>query len=277
MTTTLRPSGPLQQSEGGARSRPYEVRVNSRRVGTLLIAADTPFGPTVGEIRDLAIDEPDRRRGRATVAALAAEEVLRGWGCRRVRISVPAGSPGGLRLAAALGYAETSRNMAKELPERPPALSEGARGRPMTEAEYAVWNVRAREEYAASWTARGMRPEAARAKSEADHDARLPEGLDTPGVTFAVLESAGTPVGHVWLAAAGEGGEGAYVYDVAVAEEHRGRGHGRDLMLLAERTAIAQGHRVLALHVFAANTPALRLYESLGYRTTDVNYAKELG
>ncbi|MFD8146989.1 GNAT family N-acetyltransferase [Streptomyces sp. NPDC059708] len=276
MTTTLRPSGPLQQSEGGARSRPYEVRVNSRRVGTLLIAADTPFGPTVGEIRDLAVDEPDRRRGRATVAALAAEEVLRGWGCRRVRISVPAGSAGGLRLAAALGYAETGRKMAKELPERPPALSGGALGRPMTAAEYTAWDARAREEYAASWTARGMGAEAARAKSETEHDALLPRGLDTPGADFAVLEAAGTVVGHVWLAPRGEGGAGAYVYDVAVAEEHRGRGHGRDLMLLAERTAIERGHRVIALHVFAGNVPALRLYESLGYRTTDVDYAKDL-
>ncbi|MFD0358936.1 GNAT family N-acetyltransferase, partial [Streptomyces sp. NPDC127110] len=72
------------------------------------------------------------------------------------------------------------------------------------------------------------------------------------------------------------GGEGSYVYDVAVAEEHRGRGYGRDLMLLAERTAVAAGHRTLALHVFTANTPALRLYESMGYRPTDLNYGKEL-
>ncbi|MER6215876.1 MULTISPECIES: GNAT family N-acetyltransferase [unclassified Streptomyces] len=276
MTTTLRPSGPLQQSEGGARSRPYEVRVNSRRVGTLLIAAGTASGPAAGEIRDLAIDEPDRRRGRATVAALAAEEVLRGWGCRRVRISVPAASPGGLRLAAALGYTEDGRNMAKDLPATPPELSEGVRGRPMTAAEYAVWNARAREAYAASWAARGVGPEAARARAEADHDGRLRQGLDTPGVTLAVLESAGTPVGHLWLASRGEGGAGAYVYDVAVAEEHRGRGHGRDLMLLAEREALARGHRVIALHVFAGNTPALRLYESLGYRTTEIHFSKEL-
>ncbi|MFF7501479.1 GNAT family N-acetyltransferase [Streptomyces lavendulae] len=273
MTTTLRPSGPLRQSADGARSRPYEVRVNSRRVGALLIAADTLFGPTVGEIRDLAIDERDRLRGRATVAALAAEEVLRGWGCRRVRIRVPAGSPGGLRLAAALGYVEQGRNMAKDLPPDPPAPSAGVRGRPMTADEYAAWDAVAREAYAASWTARGMDPEAARNKARADHDAQLPRGLDTPGATFTVLEADGAPVGHVWVAG---DGEGAYVFDVEVAAEHRGHGYGRDLMLLAERAALAAGHHRLALHVFAANTPALRLYESLGYRTTHVNYAKEL-
>ncbi|WP_406181468.1 GNAT family N-acetyltransferase [Streptomyces sp. NBC_01006] len=273
MTTTLRPSGPLQQSTGGARSRPYEIRVNSRRVGALLVACDTPFGPTVGEIRDLAVDEPDRRRGRATVGALAAEEVLRGWGCRRVRVSVPAQSPGGLRMAQALGYTEYSRNMAKDLPAEPPELRQGVVGRPMTQAEYEVWLVAAIEGYAADWTTRGMPQEAARAKAVADHERALPHGLATEGTTLAVLEADGVRVGHVWAA---PNGEGAYVFDVAVAEEHRGRGHGRDLMLLAERAALAGGHRVLGLNVFAGNTPALRLYESLGYRTTNVNYAKDL-
>ncbi|MGW0365963.1 GNAT family N-acetyltransferase [Streptomyces sp. NPDC002990] len=273
MTTTLRPSGPLQQSTGGARSRPYEIRVNSRRVGALLIATDTPFGPTVGEIRDLAVDEPDRRRGRATVAALAAEEVLRGWGCRRVRASVPAGSAGGLRMAEALGYTEYSRNMAKELPAEPPALSEGVTGRPMTEAEYEVWFAEALRGYAQDLASRGMPQEAAHAKSVADHEAKLPRGLASPGTTLCVLEAAGTPVGHVWTA---PGGEGAYVFDVGVKPGHRGRGYGRALMLLAERTALAEGYRVLGLQVFAGNTPALRLYESLGYRTTNLNYAKDL-
>ncbi|MET9960145.1 GNAT family N-acetyltransferase [Streptomyces sp. NPDC006326] len=273
MTTTLRPSGPLQQSTGGARSRPYEIRVNSRRVGALVVACDTPFGPTVGEIRDLAVDEPDRRRGRATVGALAAEEVLRGWGCRTVRVSVPAGSAGGLRMAGALGYAEQGRHMVKELAGPPPALGEGVTGRPMTQAEYTAWFAEALRGYAADWTARGMSAEAARAKAEADHARQLPRGLATPGVTLAVLEAAGVPVGHLWLA---PNEEGAYVYDVAVAPEHRGRGHGRALMLLAERTALASGHRVLGLHVFSGNTPALRLYESLGYRPTAFHFAKEL-
>ncbi|MCX4524887.1 MULTISPECIES: GNAT family N-acetyltransferase [unclassified Streptomyces] len=273
MTTTLRPSAPLQQSTGGGRSRPYEVRVNSRRVGALLIAADTAFGPTVGEIRGLAIDEPDRRRGRATVAALAAEEVLRGWGCRRVRVCVPAGSAGGLRMAEALGYTEHGRNMAKELPAEPPALSEGVRGRPMTPAEYEVWIAAARAAYAETWIGRGMSPQAAHAKSAADHDTQLPRGLATPGVSVCVLEAAGVPVGQVWV---GPNGGDAYVYDVEVAAEHRGRGYGRDLMLLAERAALAGGGRTLALHVFAENTPALRLYESLGYRPTGINFAKEL-
>lgn len=64
------------------------------------------------------------------MAALAAEEVLRGWGCRRVRVSVPADSEAGLCMAEALGYAEYSRNMAKELTAEPPALPEGCSAAP---------------------------------------------------------------------------------------------------------------------------------------------------
>ncbi|MFD8950685.1 GNAT family N-acetyltransferase [Streptomyces xanthophaeus] len=273
MTTTLRPSGPLQQSEGGAVTRPYEIRVNSRRVGALLITSDTPFGPTVGEIRDLGVETPDRGRGRATVGALAAEEVLRGWGCRRIRVSVPADSAAGLRLARSLGYTEYSRNMVKDLPEAPPALSEGVRGRPMTEAEYGSWYAEAVRGYAEDWIARGMPEEAARTKSATDHENMLPAGAATPGVSFSVLEAAGESVGHIWVAPSGEG---SYVFDVGVDPAHRGRGYGRDLMLLAEGTALAAGHRTLALHVFTDNTPALRLYESLGYRPTQFNYAKDL-
>ncbi|WP_405532177.1 GNAT family N-acetyltransferase [Streptomyces avidinii] len=273
MTTTLRPSGPLQHTADGARSRPYEIRVNSRRVGALLIASDTPFGPTVGEIRDLAVEDGDRRRGRATVAALAAEEVLRGWGCRRVRVSVPAESEGGLCMAEALGYTEYSRHMAKDLPAEPPALTEGVLGRPMTDAEYEVWHAAAVDGYAESWRSRGMSAEAARAKSVADHENQLPLGLATPDVTLVVLEAAGVPVGNVWLA---PHGEGSYIYGIEVRAEHRGRGHGRDLMLLAERAALAEGYRRLALHVFTDNTPALRLYQSLDYRPTNFNFAKDL-
>ncbi|MGB8945842.1 MAG: GNAT family N-acetyltransferase, partial [Streptomyces sp.] len=87
MTTTLRPTGPLQQSADGAKSRTYEVRVNSRPVGGIELATHPVFGPGVAEMRDLSIKEPDRRRGRATVAVLAAEEVARGWGCERIEVA----------------------------------------------------------------------------------------------------------------------------------------------------------------------------------------------
>jgi RimJ/RimL family protein N-acetyltransferase len=47
-------------------------------------------------------------------------------------------------------------------------------------------------------------------------------------------------------------------------------------MLLAERVALDFGTTRLGLHVFAGNTPAIRLYESLGYVTTHRNFYKTL-
>ncbi|MDJ0381713.1 GNAT family N-acetyltransferase [Streptomyces sp. G-G2] len=274
MTTTLRPSAPLQQTPAGARSRPYEIRVNSRRVGSLLLTSDEPLGAFVsGAIQDLLVDEGDRRRGRATVAALAAEEVLRSWGCRRVAVSVPAEAAGGPELAGILGYARTGRNMVKDLTDAPPPLPEGVTGRPMTAGEYAPWLAEAVVRYAGSWQARGLSPEAALAKSTASHAAELPQGPDTPGVDLLVLEAAGAPAGHIWIGrVAGQ----AYVFDVEVAAGQRGQGRGRSLMLLAEKAVRAAGLTTLGLHVLAGNTPAERLYESLGYRTVRTNFAKEL-
>ncbi|MGW4029752.1 GNAT family N-acetyltransferase [Streptomyces sp. NPDC004838] len=278
MTTTLRPTGPLQQEADGARSRGYEVCVNSRPVGAIEIATLPTFRPPAGTIRSLRIDEADRRRGRGTVAALAAEEVLRGWGCGRVQVSVPPDAVAATRLATVLGYVERGRNMLKHLDAEPPAPPAGVRARPMTEPEFRAWRVRAVETYARNWIERGLSPDEARAKSEGDHRALLPEGQATPGVRMEVLLDGDGIAGHLFLGRSEvlPGERGAYVYDVEVAEERRGRGYGRALMLHAERCALEAGTRLLGLHVFAGNTPALRLYESLGYRTTAVNSVKQL-
>ncbi|MFB7516655.1 GNAT family N-acetyltransferase [Streptomyces sp. NPDC056144] len=278
MTTTLRPAEPLQQTPDGGRSRTYDVCVNSRRVGSVRLSTDPGFGAASGVIEGLGIDEPDRRRGRGTVAALASEEVLRGWGCAEVQISVPAAAEAALRMAVTLGYTERSRNMVKELGAEAPALPGDAEVRPMTEAEFVVWDERAKALYAQSWIDRGVPEDQARAKAEDSHRRYLPQGLASPGVAIHVIVEDGEVAGHIWTGRIElePGRWAAFVYDIEVDEAHRGRGHGRTLMLLAERVAREAGDDRLGLHVFAGNTPAIRLYESLGFRTTFVNSAKAL-
>ncbi|RFU83809.1 GNAT family N-acetyltransferase [Streptomyces triticagri] len=265
MTTTLRPTGPIQQSEDGVRSRHYQVCVNSRAVGETELATHEAFGPEVGRILSLRIDEPDRRRGRGTVAALAAEEVLRSWGCRRVEASVPAESTAAVTLAQALGYIERNRQLSKPLTAGGPVeLPDGSRGRPMTDDEYEPWLAAGQDAYARSWIERGVPEAEARAKAAHDHARFMPEGRHTPGVVLRILEdSAGAAVGSLWVSL---GDPMAYVFDVKVDEWYRGRGHGRSLMLLAESEVLAAGRDVLGLNVFAGNIPALCLYESLGYQ-----------
>ncbi|MFJ1599075.1 GNAT family N-acetyltransferase [Streptomyces sp. NPDC088261] len=286
MTTTLRPTEPLQQTGDGARSRTYEVCVNSRPVGTIALGTGTGFGPAVGVIRALRIDGPDRRRGRGTVAALAAEEVLRGWGCGEVLASVEIPGQGGraedaapaLRLLTALGYTERSSNMVKPLLSRPPELPADTEGRPLEDGEYETWWAAAATRYAQAWIDRGASPEQARAKAETSRTEALPDGLATPGVSLSALVHAGQVVGTLWVSRREETPDepGAYVYDVVVGEDQRGKGYGRALMLLAEGVALDFGATRLGLHVFAGNTPAIRLYESLGYVTTHRNFRKAL-
>ncbi|MEV6160846.1 GNAT family N-acetyltransferase [Streptomyces sp. NPDC052052] len=278
MTTTLRPTGPIQQGADGAKSRTYDVCDNGRPVGAVEIGTDPGFGSTAGELRSLHIEEPRRGRGRGTIAALAAEEVLRGWGCTRMMVSVPADAPAGLRLATALGYVERSRNMVKQLPQTPPELPGDVTARSMTDDEFAHWERDAINGYAQSWIDRGVPAEQAVRKAETSHAQLLPHGLATPGVHLHVLVHEDVVVGHVWVARQEmhPGMVVGYVFDVEVREEFRGRGYGRALMLQAERIALEAGEDRLGLHVFASNTPALRLYESLGYRTTQNSLAKAL-
>ncbi|MFF2022755.1 GNAT family N-acetyltransferase [Streptomyces sp. NPDC058171] len=264
MTTTLRPTGPLQQLADGGRSRHFRICVNSRPVGEIDLATDERFGPRVARVRALRVDEPDRGRGRGTVAALAAEEVARGWGCRRIEASVPADAPVALRLGRALGYVERNRLMALHLDRAAPSLPDGP-VRPMTPAEYGPWRTTSEEAYVGDWIERGVPEDEARAKAERDYLRLLPDGLDTPGAAISVLEHRGTVVGTIWVA---HGAESSYVYEVEVVPEHRGHGHGRTLMRHAAAQALAAGHRTLGLNVFLGNTPALRLYESLGFEST---------
>ncbi|MFE9726134.1 GNAT family N-acetyltransferase [Streptomyces sp. NPDC005794] len=278
MTTTIRPAGPVQQGADGAQARTYDVCDNGRPVGAVGISTDPAFGPSAGVLRALGIDEAHRRRGRGTIAALAAEEVLRGWGCTQVSLVAPAENAAAQALAAVLGYTERSRNMLKPLRRTAPALPAGVTGRPMTEQEYAEWAATSVGTYAREWMERGVPEEQARRKSERDHSTNLPDGLATPGMYFHVLVHDGAVVGYVWVARreTPDGDDLGYVFDVEVREEHRGQGYGRALMHLAEDITLDAGLGLLGLHVFASNTPALRLYESLGYEVTQYNLAKAL-
>ncbi|OIJ86859.1 GNAT family N-acetyltransferase [Streptomyces sp. MUSC 14] len=273
MTTTLRPVEPLQQHPDGTRSRRYQVCVNSRPVGEIHLRTSPSLGDTVASVDELWIAEPDRRRGRATVAALAAEEVARGWGCTQIETVVPASADIALRLFGTLGYTLRNRRMRKPLGTVPPGLPPGSAARPMTEGEFAAWQEPERERYARTWSERGVPEAVARDKARRDHEQLLPHGLATDGMRFSVLEHEGARVGMLWLALTDDG---AFVYGVETEAAHRGRGHGRTLMLVAERQAIEAGRPVLGLNVFAGNTPAERLYESLGYETTSSALAKPL-
>ncbi|NUS14838.1 MAG: GNAT family N-acetyltransferase [Streptomyces sp.] len=262
MTTTLRPAGPERRMPDGGRSREYAVCVNGRPVGAVRLGADPGGGP--GRIDVLSVDAPDRRRGRGTVAALAAEEVLRQWGCTRVLVSVPAEAVYGLRIARALGYTESNRTLYKELPPdaQPVPLPEGNRLRELSGRSSADWLAVQRTGFVAALTDAGAPAEYAEAHAASSYAAALPGGLPAPGSVLLALDAGGTMVGRLWLRMTPAPG---WVQVVEVLPAHRGRGHGRTLMLAAESACRAAGTTGLGLNVFTSNEVAQNLYASLGY------------
>ncbi|MER5639863.1 GNAT family N-acetyltransferase [Kitasatospora sp. NPDC002227] len=279
MTTTLRPERPEEPAPGGGRSRRWQICVNGRPVGALRTTALRRGDEWWGEISELVVSE-GRRRGRATVGVLAAEEVLRGWDCTRVDVNVPVAAVPALRLAEMLGYTERMRNMVKPLGQLP-VLPSGLTVRPTEGEAYDRWRAAARADYERDLRGSGLSAAQAAAKAEADNAHVLPQGARTPGVALrTLLDPAGTPVGTLWVALYQDvlpgGATLAWVMTVEVDRAQRGHGYGRALLLLAERECLAAGVGELGLNVFSTNEVAIGLYTSLGYAVTNRILGKQL-
>jgi ribosomal protein S18 acetylase RimI-like enzyme len=123
----------------------------------------------------------------------------------------------------------------------------------------------------------GLTPELAQAKSDRDHAALLPNGVDTPDHHLFSVEDDGAHAGYLWLAERrGELGHSLFVYGIEIDEERRGRGLGRAAMELAEEEARSRGIASISLNVFGGNDVARGLYRSLGYSETAIYMEKKL-
>jgi ribosomal protein S18 acetylase RimI-like enzyme len=116
-------------------------------------------------------------------------------------------------------------------------------------------------------------------KVEADIAEQLSDGLRTPDTyLYAVEDDTGNAVGYLWWAKRPDqvGKPMAFVYDLWIHEDARGRGLGRAAMVALEDEVRRVGLDRIHLNVFGYNTPARRLYESLGYTEFSVHMGKSL-
>lgn len=67
-----------------------------------------------------------------------------------------------------------------------------------------------------------------------------------------------------------------HIFLLYVKPEHRRRGIGKALMQYVENWAISKGDRQIGLQVFQSNTPAINLYQQLGYQTQSLWMVKPL-
>jgi ribosomal protein S18 acetylase RimI-like enzyme len=158
-------------------------------------------------------------------------------------------------------------------------MQPAVRLRPLREDEFPAWRQAVTDGYADEIEVLGDTPrEAARAKAEKDMSSILPDGLTTAGHWIFVVERGDEPVGKLWVAERMmDGRQVLYVYDVEIAEDHRGEGLGRAAMLLAEEEARARGIGRMELNVFGGNEVARGLYRSLGYTERAISMGKDLG
>ena len=116
-------------------------------------------------------------------------------------------------------------------------------------------------------------------KVEADIAAQLPDGIRTTDTyVYAVEDDTGKAVGYLWWAKRPDqvGKPMAFVYDVWINEDARGRGFGRAAMVALEDEVRRVGLDRIHLNVFGYNTPARQLYQSLGYTEFSVLMGKRL-
>jgi RimJ/RimL family protein N-acetyltransferase len=150
----------------------------------------------------------------------------------------------------------------------------------MTEPDFAIWKEQAIAGYAADKMKAGNDTEnEAIERSKKEFDSLLPDGLKTKGHRlFSVVdEGTGQKVGMVWYGdPPGRTNDMIWIYDIRIDASQRGKGYGTAVLKLVEDGARELGKKRVGLHVFGHNYRAMKLYEGLGYKATNVSMAKHL-
>jgi ribosomal protein S18 acetylase RimI-like enzyme len=154
-----------------------------------------------------------------------------------------------------------------------------ARLRPLPEKEAASFVAATRDAYTREMVAHaGMSEEEARAKAEGDFAMLVRDDRPVAGQQLFWIEEVetGERVGRVWLGERFGGQPVGFLYDVEIEPAFRGRGLGREAMLLVEEEARRRELTEIRLNVFGGNEVARSLYRSLGYVEFAIGMRKRL-
>lgn len=149
--------------------------------------------------------------------------------------------------------------------------------RPLADEGLDAFVAHSNAEYRRERIESGDTPEYADERVAASNAQYVPDGRPADGQHFFDVVEDDEVVGALWIGVLDEVRPREWwVFEIEIAEAHRGRGLGRAAMLLAEEEARARGAEKLGLNVFGHNTVAQGLYTSLGYAVTAINMAKPL-
>jgi len=148
----------------------------------------------------------------------------------------------------------------------------------MTQTELEVFLERAIPEYAEDKVRAGHWAESEsleRSRKEFADD--LPQGLQTKNNYLYTLYDGDDAVGMIWMRAnVDRPTNDGFILELYVEESQRGKGYGKQIMLLIEEKARELGLKAIGLHVFGSNKIAQNLYKAVGYEVTSVNMSKTL-
>lgn len=148
---------------------------------------------------------------------------------------------------------------------------------PMNEEEFTVWFVKSKNNYRDEIAKNGSTIEEAQKKADEDMGRLLPEGRQSKDQYIFSIRAEGKWVGTLWFGVRGAlDNRKAFIYDIVLDENTRGKGYGKKAILLLEDEVKKLGLRHIGLHVFGHNTVARNLYQNLGYEITNLNMEKVL-
>jgi ribosomal protein S18 acetylase RimI-like enzyme len=147
----------------------------------------------------------------------------------------------------------------------------------MTQAEVAEFRAWDRDAYIADMVAAGVDPKTAARTADEQLAALFPDGKPAPGHLLYQLVDNGQSVGALWIGPAPGGSPDEWwIWYIVVQDAFRGRGIGRAAMVLAEQEVRSRGGVEIGLTVFAHNTTARHLYDSIGYGAVATRMRKRL-
>ncbi|WP_406739044.1 GNAT family N-acetyltransferase [Streptomyces sp. NBC_00853] len=220
--------------------------------GWIAVGVTEDNGTTVGRIHDVTVPW-----GRAWAERWCAEH-----GAGRVEVRLTGGAGG---FADYPVRQQIRMGVTAERPELPPGLTV----RRLTEEEYPAWYAAEEAAYISDIVRAGtLTPEQAKAKSDQDFARYLPQGYQSPGHAFYVMEADGRAVGTGWVNHGFLPGV-TFGFSLEVYEEQRGKGYGRAAMAVGQWATRQGCDEAMMFNVFGGNDVAMSLYDNTGFAVLD--------
>lgn len=247
-----------------------------RRLAGYCIVMVNYIESTTGELQgwvfDVAIDRNFRRRGMGSVLFTKARDFAENSEMKYICAEITSSNIPIFNLCKNLGYAEERKKMVKVFSREPEILKGQS---PFLIRRAVKENIPKIKQLAVETVKFSISSLREKSFEECKEFRRRDlEHLDNlinfqNFGAFTAETKYGEFAGHCFIMTGttdtSTGEEQAWIYDLAVAEKHRGEGAGKMLLREAEKFAIDRGMEYAGLSVTSENQSAVNFYESLGY------------